>query len=371
MQHLNAMHDARRSAMQKAASLSVMLHMCQWRAFASAGGVLKSGPMNDWLPDLAPVLPSASGSRDGIDADGLMFDSFGQLNFDLSADFGSQGNSLNFAPASGRGVTPPANSGAVKPRYEHTQHHQGQQTLQQARPDLALPASPSQAPLQQTMSVSVFTPSISRQPPARQLEQPQWQQVRSLQQSASNFTSECSTLPLQQAPLMKRINATHPQVPSNYDSWAAQGTDMPLPILPPVSAEHLDGVAEVSAVQLMSMLQQSLPPCFTANHAYDGFDVSAIHGPGSAMGPEDNEFLAQGETADCVPGAMASALAREKVLKDNRNAQAKSRAIRAVSQKGKYRAIGAGHAYNSLHGALYNILMVAPCRQESLSWMTS
>jgi hypothetical protein len=138
--------------------------------------------MNEWLPTLAPALPSASGSQDDIDAADLMFDSFGQLSFDLSADFGSQGNSLNFAPTSGS---------TAKPRsYKHKQHQQGQQILQQARSDFALLSSPPQIPQQQPLSGG--SPSTTMQPAEAHWEPPQWQQVRVLQQAASKLPPSCS-----------------------------------------------------------------------------------------------------------------------------------------------------------------------------------
>jgi hypothetical protein len=165
-------------------------------AFVTAGGDFSSDPMNEWLPTLAPALPSASGSQDDIDAADLMFDSFGQLSFHLSADFGSQGNSLNFTPNSG--VTNTATSGTAKPRsYQHEQHQQEQQILQQARPDFALSSSPPQIPRQQPLSVG--TPSTPMQPAEAYREPPQWQQVRVLQQAVLKLhpsrSPNCSSLP--------------------------------------------------------------------------------------------------------------------------------------------------------------------------------
>ena len=144
--------------------------------------------MTEWLPALAPAMPSTCCGQGDIDAAELMFDSFGQLSFDLSAsiDLGSEGNSRNFVPAPGHAAT-------FCPGKQHASK--------------VIPSTQTQSTAQQQ----------------QQQQQQQRRQIHQAQQAAPVLTTDGSLLPSEQSLLMQHMDVSCLQ-PFDCGSWMDCGT---------------------------------------------------------------------------------------------------------------------------------------------------
>ena len=148
-------------------------------------------------------------------------------------------------------------------------------------------------------------------------------------------------------PLTKCTYAPGLQVALDYGGWTGEGMDVPLPLLPPLSATHPDEIAAMPAQQPASILQQLLPPCFMKDVCASGWPrathfgrrMSGKHEPGSAMGPEGNALQDTSMHPLGITAAAPKALrpwnnslehGAQEGTQAHRDAQAVSRAQEAV-----------------------------------------